>query len=149
MSQPIRVYLPATVPVLARLHAEGAVAVTEGYAVTPALRAQLGGETDEEELSYAAYRLAADASLRLLRADPAAPERRVVISADVPAEPAHAGEAGAVRPAGPVPVAAVAAIHIDGAAAGPAVAGALATGDGSVDDELEWYDASELSQLLA
>jgi uncharacterized protein DUF6912 len=146
--RPIRVYLPATVPVLARLHAEGALAATEAYAVTPALRAQLG-ETDEEELSYAAYRLAADASLALLRADPAAPDRRVVISADVPAEPARAGEAGAVRPAGPVPVAAVAAIHIDGAAAGPAVASAVATGDGSVDHELEWYDPSELAQLLA
>jgi hypothetical protein len=142
MTQPTRVYLPATVPMLARLHGEGTLVAHEAYAVTR-------HDIDDEALSYAAYWLAADASLRLLRADPAAPRRRVVISADVPAEPVEHGDVGAVRPAGPVPVAAVAAIHVDGGAAEADVAAALAAGDESVDHELEWYDVSELAQLLA
>jgi hypothetical protein len=173
MSHPIRVYLPATVPGLALLHRECALVTTEAYAVTAALREQLG-ETDEEDLSYAAYRLAAGASLRLLRADPAAPRRRVVVSADVSAQPVVGGDAGAVGLAGPVPLAAVAAIHVDAAAAEPAVSAALlaageafndeafndeafndeafndeAIDDEPIDDELEWYDVSELPQLLA
>lgn len=155
MSQPIRVYVSATIPMLARLRDEGSLAADAAYAVTPALRAELG-ETDEEELSYAAYRLAADASLRLLRHDPAAPRRRVVVAADVPTEPAGSlgpdgtgGEAGVVRVTGQVMAAAVAAIHVDGAAAEPEVAAAVAAGDDSVDLELEWYDVSELPQLLA
>jgi hypothetical protein len=144
MSPPIRVYLPATMPDLVRLHGERALAATQGYAMP-----EQPGDTDEEELSYAAYRQAADASLRLLRTDPGAPRRRVVIAADVQAQPAGDGDLGAVRLTGPVPISAVAAIHVDGAAAEPAVAAALAAGDDSVDDELEWYDVSELPQLLA
>jgi hypothetical protein len=133
----IRVYLPATIPALARLHAEGELAIPEGYAATP--------DPDDEELAYAAYRLAAEASVRLLRADPGAPARRVVISADVPASPA---DGGAFRLTGPVPRSAVAAIHVDGAVAEPEVAAAVAGGDEAVDHELEWYDASELAHLV-
>jgi hypothetical protein len=138
MSQPIRVYLPATVPALARLHREGELAIPQGYAAVP--------DPDDEELSYAAYRLAAEESVRLLRADPSALPRRVVISADVPVGP---GDGGLVRLAGPVPRSAVVAIHLDGAAAEPAVAAAVAGGDEAVDHELEWYDVSELPQLLS
>lgn len=144
----MRVYLPATLPILAHLRERGELTAAEGYAVTPALRDQLGDHEagdDEEVLSYAAFRLAAEASLELLRADPTAPPRRVVISADVPASPL-AGPA-AVRPAEPVRLAAVAAVHVDGAAAEPEVAAATASGEPDVDHELEWYDASELAQL--
>jgi hypothetical protein len=157
MSQPIRVYLPATMSGLATLRRAGSLAATGAYAVTPALRDQLG-DADEEELSYAAYRLAAGASLSLLRADSAAPRRRVVVSADVPARPAAGGDPGSVLLTGPVPVASVAAIHLDGAGAEPAVAAALDApgedaGASAVDElaehELEWYDVSELSQLVA
>lgn len=137
MSPLFRVYLPATLPALARLQAEGELAVPQGYAATP--------DPDDEELAYAAYRLAADASVRLLRADPGAPPRRVVVSADVPASPAGGG---VVRLSGPVPRSAVVAIHVDGAAAQAEVAAAVAGGDETVDDELEWYDASELAHLL-
>jgi hypothetical protein len=133
----LRVYLPATLPALARLHAEGELVVPQGYAATT--------DPDDEELSYAAYRLAAEASVRLLRADPAAPPRRVVISADVPAEPLGSG---AVRLTGPVPRSAVAAIHLDGPAAEPDIAAAIAGEDDDVDHELEWYDPSELVRLL-
>lgn len=137
MSSLLRVYLPATLPALARLHAEGQLRIPQGYAATP--------DPDDEELAYAAYRLAAEASVRLLRADPGAPPRRVVISADVPASPAAGG---LVRLAQPVPRSAVVAIHVDGAAAELGVAAAVAGADEAVDEELEWYDASELAQLL-
>lgn len=159
MSQTIRAYLPATLTSLAELREQGELAANwPAYAVTPALREQLGGsdagfagkhrETDPEELSYAAFRIAADESVRLLRDDPAAPPRRVVISADTPA--AWSADAGArVRLTSPVELASVAAIHVDGAAAEAEVAAAVASDDPAVDHELEWYDVSELSQLLA
>jgi len=140
-----RVYIPATLRTLAELRERGELTVDEAYAVTRALRDQLGDD-DDEELSYAAFRLAAGASVRLLGADPAAPRRRVVISVDVPAEPLPG--AAAVRPAGPVPLSAVAAVHVDGAAAGPDVVAAIAAGEPEVDHELEWYDTSELAALL-
>jgi hypothetical protein len=133
----VRVYLPATLPALARLHGTGEVAVPQGYAATP--------DPDDEELAYAAYRLAAEASVRLLRVDSGAPPRRVVISADLPAEP---GGGGVVRLTGPVPRSAVAAVHVDGTEAEPEVADAIAGHDDAVDRELEWYDVSELPQLL-
>lgn len=84
-------YLPATFTALGQLRDRGELAVERGYAVTPALREQLG-EDDEEQLSYAALQLAAEASLRLLVTDRGAPRRRVVIAADVPAVPDLAGE---------------------------------------------------------
>lgn len=144
MRQTVRVYVPATFGTLAQLRDQGELPATQAHAVTPALREQLD-ETDDEQLAYAAFQLAAAASLRLLHADPTARRRRVVISADVPVEP---GGVGLVRPVAPVPLAAVAAIHVDGCDAEPAVSRAV-TGDGTVDDELEWYDVSELGQLLA
>jgi hypothetical protein len=154
MNQPIRAYLPATLPILARLRERGELAAGGAYAVTPALRAALGGD-DGEELSYAAFRLAADASVRLLGADPTAPRRRVVISVDV-AVPGDGDGDGVVRLAGTVPLSAVAAVHVDGAAAEPEVVAAVAAvvtdpaaGEAGVDHELEWYDVSELPQLLA
>ncbi|HEY8471707.1 MAG TPA: hypothetical protein VIL37_03620 [Natronosporangium sp.] len=140
MSTVFRVYLPATLPALARLHVDGQVTIPQGYAAPP--------DPDDEERSYQAYRRAADASIRSLRADPGAPPRRVVISADVPAVPA--GD-GTVRLTGPVPRSAVAAIHVDGADAEPAVAAAVAgepAGAEADEHELEWYDVSELPGLV-
>ena len=75
--------------------------------MTPGLR-EWYAEGDEEELEYVAFTRAAQDALRLLRHDPAAPRRRVVVSADV----RRAGRAGArpragVEPgrvAGPVPL---------------------------------------------
>lgn len=141
MRSTIRVYLPATVPALAELRDRGQLPAPAGYAVTAGLREQLGDD-DDEQLAYAAFQLAAAASLELVRADPAAARRRVVVSVDAPAAPA--GGDGQVALAGPVPLAAVAAIHMDGGAAEPAVA----AGD-PAEHELEWYDVSELAQLLA
>ncbi|MCW3839298.1 hypothetical protein ONA70_04195 [Micromonospora yasonensis] len=160
----VRVYVPATVPMLARLRDEGLVA-EEAHAVTPELR-EWYAEGDEEELEYVAFTRAAQDALLLLRADPTAPRRRVVVSVDLPARAVGrvGGELGSsvVRPAGPVPVKVVAAIHVDGAEAADDVAAAAEvvveaqagdpdaqfTVDGAEDHELEWYDPTELDLLL-
>ncbi|GAA4450482.1 DUF6912 family protein [Phytohabitans houttuyneae] len=162
--QLIRVYVPATLAMLSALRERGEISGAEAHAVTPALR-EWYAEGDEEELEYVAFTRAAQGALRLLRHDPGAPRRRVVISADLPAgavtrEDRELGSSE-VRLAAPVPLAAVAAIHIDGqgaaddiAAAADVVEEALAgdpdaqfTVDGAEDHELEWYDVSELETI--
>src|SRR5260221_9525056 len=82
----MRVYLPFTLPTLARLLADKQTAPpVRGYAVTPALR-EWYSSGDEEELEYVALTQAARASLRLLHDDPGAPGRRVVLAAELPEE---------------------------------------------------------------
>jgi hypothetical protein len=160
----VRVYVPAIVPMLARLPEQG-LPETDAHAVTPALR-EWYAEGDEEELEYVAFTRAAQDALLLLRDDPAAPRRRVVISVDVPAAALRRTDdvlgSSAVRLVRPVPVSAVAALHVDGdaavadvSAAADVAAEALAgdpdaqfTVDGAEDHELEWYDVTELEQLL-
>ena len=71
-----------------------------GFAVTPSLR-EAYASGDEEELEYAAMTEAARASLRMLAADPAAPPRRVVLAAEIPA---GTGALGSARPASPARV---------------------------------------------
>jgi hypothetical protein len=134
------------------------------HAVTPALR-EWYAEGDEEELEYVAFTRAAQAALQLLRHDPAAPRRRVVVSADVAAtalvrEDVELGSS-TVRLPQPVSLKEVASIHVDGAdavegvaAAADVVEEALAgdpdaqfTVDGAEDHELEWYAVSELDEL--
>src|SRR5690242_16386029 len=72
---------------LAALRADGRLGTGPlvAHAVTPALR-EWYAEGDEEELEYVAFTRAAQAALQLLRHDPAAPRRRVVVSADVPSD---------------------------------------------------------------
>lgn len=161
----VRVYLPATLSALSRLSEHGELEPPgEAHAVTPTLR-EWYAEGDEEELEYVAFTRAAQGALRLLRHDPGAPRRRVVVSADLPATTLHRGvpELGSsvVGIVGAVPLSSVAAIHVDsegaeddiGAAveAVEAAAGgdedAQFTVDGAEDHELEWYDPSELAQL--
>ncbi|MEV4625675.1 hypothetical protein AB0J90_05220 [Micromonospora sp. NPDC049523] len=160
----VRVYLPATVPMLAALRKQGELPATEAHAVTPMLR-EWYAEGDEEELEYVAFTRAAQDALRLLREDPEAPRRRVVVSADLPAEAVQRAEvelgSSTVRLGKPIPVASVAAIHLDDneaiedvSAAVAVVTEALAgdpdaqfTVDGVEDHELAWYDISELDDL--
>jgi hypothetical protein len=163
----IRVYVPATIPMLARLHGQGELGSPPvvAHAVTPALR-EWYAEGDEEELEYVAFTRAAQGALRLLRQDAGAPRRRVVVSADVPTalivrDDSELGSS-VVRLAGPVPLQAVAAIHLDGLGAADDVAAAADvveeaqagdpdaqfTVDGAEDHELEWYDVSELDTLV-
>ena len=166
----MRVYLPATLPALAGVlrAAEIGPAPVLAYAVTPALR-EWYASADLEELEYAALMHAARASLRLLRADPEAPRRRVVLAADVPDEQAGRGggfdggfdEPTLVLLSAPVPLTRVASGHVDDVAAvadiGAAVQ-ALAAADAGDDDaqflvdgaeghELLWYATQELGDL--
>jgi hypothetical protein len=169
----LRVYLPATIQALGSLRQRGEFGPTgsdgrpvEAQAVTPALR-EWYAEGDEEELEYVAFTRAAQSALRLLRHDPAAPRRRVVVAADVPARYLAGMESelgsSVVRLAAPVPLAAVAAIHVDAEEAQPDVAAAAKvveealagdpdaqfTVDSAEDHELAWYDVSELDQLVS
>jgi microcystin degradation protein MlrC len=161
----MRVYLPFTLPELARLLAEDHTAApVRGYAVTPALR-EWYSSGDEEELEYVALTQAARASLRLLLADPQAPGRRVVLAAEVPEEQVS-GIAGFDEPALveikiAVRVRDVVSGHIDdpGATADVrAAVAALPAADGGDDDarfvvdgaegyELMWYATQELPHV--
>jgi hypothetical protein len=167
----IRVYVPSTLLGLAPLGVRGALAAAEGrsaiegHAVTPQLR-EWYAEADEEELEYVAFTRAAQDALQLLHGDQSAPRRRVVVSADVPAKAIEhvSSDLGAslVRLGRPLEFPAIASIHVDGveaeadvAAAAAVVLQALAGDpdaqfvvDGAEDHELEWYDVSEVDQLL-
>ena len=170
MSGPVtRVYLPSTLPLLRRLRAEGGLRLESGlsgHAVTADLR-EWYKEGDEEELEYAAFTRAAQDALNLLSDDPSAPARRAVISVDVAsrrvAPLARTLGSSAVGIGEHLDLSDVAAVHVDSKdaeadvrAATEAVA-AAATGDddaqftvdGAEDHELEWYDITELNELLS
>ncbi|GIG57208.1 hypothetical protein Lfu02_15800 [Longispora fulva] len=162
----MRVYLPATLPLLAALRAEGQLGPgpLAAHAVTPGLR-EWYVEGDEEELEFVAFTAAAQSALQLLRHDPAAPRRRVVISADVSdalVKPEQELGSSLVELSSPVSLKAVVSLHVDDADAERDVAAAVDvvlealggdedaqfTVDGAEDHDLAWYDASELDQLL-
>jgi Family of unknown function (DUF6912) len=164
----MRVYIPSTLRLLdVACHAgELGPAPLSAYAVTPALR-EWYAEGDDEELEYVAFTRAAQGALRLLRQDTAAPRRRVVVSVDVAPEvtrrhPDQDLGSSLIWVLGAVPLAAVAAIHVDGADAEPDVAAAADvvdqaaagdpdaqfTVDSAEDHELEWFDPTELGQLV-
>jgi hypothetical protein len=174
----MRVFLPSTLPALAKVLPAGQLSLADqatagpsqasasqaGYAVTPALR-EAYASGDEEELEYSALTEAARASLRLLAADPAAPPRRVVLAAEIPAEQVRwdprSGEPGRVLVTGAVPVRLVASAHVDqpeAVADVRAAADALPAADAGDEDaefavdgaeghELAWYASQELPYL--
>jgi hypothetical protein len=162
----MRIYLPATLPLLAAALEAGQFDLDVAYAVTPALR-EWYVEGDIEELEYAAAAAAARASLYLL-ADPSVGEpsaRRVVVAADVPdaaVRPAVDVGRAAVRPAAPVPLSQVVSALVDDASASDDVRRALVAlpaadaGDDdarfvveSVEDhELAWFAAQEIGVLV-
>jgi len=162
-----RVYLPATLAVLARLGTEPYTlpADVNAHAVTPSLR-EWYAEGDEEELEYIAFTRAAQESLLLLCQDASTPRRRAVIAVDISDAAISAAAdvlgSSAVRLTPAITLTDVAAIHVDSldvvadiAAAAEASKAALAGDDdaqfvvdGAEDHELEWYDVSELDQLL-
>ena len=156
----MRVYLPATLPVLAAAQSSGVYTLPAGltaHAVTPALR-EWYTEGDAEELEYAALLDAAASSLRALAADPHAARRRVVLAADVSdsAVTAGPGEPSAITLVGAVPLEDVVSVHVDEHDAEPAVAAAveaLDAADAGDDDaqfvvdgadgyDLLWYDVT-------
>ncbi|MGH3925056.1 MAG: DUF6912 family protein [Pseudonocardiaceae bacterium] len=164
----MRVYLPATLAMLRQLVDSGELAPVSGtgFALTPMLReSYAAGNT--EELEYAAMMEAARASLRLLSAeldaDPKVPARRVVVAADVEGVRLRPDlDTAAVTVPGTVPVTAIAAVHVDVAAAEEAVRASAAVvhaadlGDpdaefalGDAEDhEMAWYAPQELPFLL-
>lgn len=166
----MRVYLPTTLPRLAAAAAVGAFVPAEdrllvAQAVTPAVR-EWYVEGDLEELEYAALLDAARTSLRLLAEDAAVVSRRVVAAVDVPerqVRPRPDAGRSRVDLSGPVPLPAVASIHVDEPGAEPIVAAvvqAVPAADNGDDDalfaldeaqacDLLWYDASEIPQLIS
>jgi hypothetical protein len=173
----VRVYLPSTLRALrlavdagqigpeaaGEVSGDGPAGVT-AFAVTPALR-EWYVEGDAEELEYAAMTEAARASLRLLDLDPEAPQRRVVVAADVPESqvtPVPELDRAVVRLSAPVPVRLLAAVHVDAteaeddvrAAAEAVVAADLGSEDaafvvdGAEGHELLWFATQEIPDLL-
>ncbi|CAM4257947.1 hypothetical protein GCM10009799_26770 [Nocardiopsis rhodophaea] len=150
----MRIYLPSTLPALATVLADGEVRgdPITAFAVTPELTEGTPG--DSEELEYEALYAAADASLRLLAADPAAPRRRVVLAADLPDKligPApDATHPAEVALTGTVPLKRVASAHVDDEDAADDIARAVADPESGHDDEHElmWYATQELKYLV-
>jgi hypothetical protein len=162
----MRVFLPSTLPAVAQAVQAGQVGPgpLPGFAVTPALRESYASG-DTEELEYAALSEAARASLRLLAGDPAAPPRRVVLAAEIPAEHVkpdpRVGEPARVVVKQAVQLKDLAAAHMDAADADADVRSAVEalpaadagdedarfTVDGAEGHELGWYATQELSYL--
>jgi hypothetical protein len=162
----MRVYLPSTLPALGRLLLSGEISGVQvrGYAVTPALR-EWYSSGDMEELEYIALLHAARASLRLLREEPSAPRRRVVLAVELPDDIVLAStgfdEPALVEVKKPVRLEHLRSGHIDDPAAiteiAAAVAALRAADDGDDDArftvdsaegyELMWYATQELSHL--
>ncbi|MFI6292993.1 DUF6912 family protein [Nonomuraea sp. NPDC050790] len=167
----MRVYLPCTLPALAKAVAAGEIgpAPLIGYAVTPALT-EWYASGDTEELEYVALTEAARASLRMLAADRAdgvdAAPRRVVVAAEVPDGALTMGvdlaERARVRLADSIPLSKVAAAHVDDLYAIPDIEAAIAalpaaddgdddarfTLDGAEAHELMWYATQEIPHLF-
>jgi hypothetical protein len=163
----MRVFLPSTLPALALALRAGQVGSgpLPGFAITPALR-EAYASGDDEELEYAALIEAARASLRMLADDQAAPSRRVVLAAEIPAErvswDARDGEPARVVVEHAILLAHLASAHVDAPEAGADVRSAVEalpaadagdedarfTVDGAEGHELGWYATQELSYLV-
>ncbi|APU17303.1 MULTISPECIES: DUF6912 family protein [Actinoalloteichus] len=164
----MRIYVPATVAMLRGLLATDELVPVSGtaFALTPMLRESYAtGST--EELEYAALMEATRGSVRLIAAeladDPKSPTRRVVVAADMPEVTLRPDlDAAVVRLAGPVPLRAIAAVHVDDPEAEDAVRAAAEVidaadlGDADAefalgeaeDHELAWYAVQEVPFLL-
>lgn len=162
----MRVYIPATLPMLQEFVADGFLQPRAGtaFAVTPALRESYS-EGDDEELGEVALGEAALASLRLLSADPdgGLPLRRAVVVADTDKVTLRPDlDDAVVRVSGRLTMDQVAAVYVDNADAEPAVRAAIAVIDeadfGDEDAELTvgdaqdhalaWYATQEVPFLL-
>lgn len=161
----LRVYIPATIPMLRQLVDEREVFPlgATAFAVTPALR-EAYAAGDDEELAEVAMQEAARASLRLLAAErdglddagdegeaatPGSPVyRRAVIAADVTGAKLRPDlDDAVVKLAGPISYDQVASVHVDLADAEPQVAKAVDVIDaadlGDTDAEFVLGDAED------
>jgi hypothetical protein len=166
----IRVYVPTTLVGLARAQKRGTLNDPDSpqlsaHAVTPAVQ-EWYVEGNLEELEYSALIDAAEASLRLLAADPPAPRRRVVVAVDVAeavVSPAGGGPyRSSVSIGGPIELSRVVSVHVDEVESTDTIVVAVdaldAAAEGDEDaqfqlDEAEacdllWYDISEIDDLI-
>lgn len=163
----MRVYIPATLPMLSELVADGYLQPRGGtaFAVTPTLR-EAYAEGDDEELAEVVIGEAAMASLRLLSAEPPeAPARRAVVIADAPDDSVTVRpdlDDAVVRVRGRIGMDQVAAVYVDNSDAEPDVRAAIAVIDAAdlgdedaeltvgdaQDHDLAWYATQELPFLL-
>lgn len=149
----MRVYLPVTLTELQHV-SPVLLAPRVGHAVTPALRA-LWPDEDEEGWEYAAQSAAADDSLLLLAADPAAPALRVLVAADVPDACVRALDdppvPSAVEVVCGVDATRMASVHVDEPTAASDVAAAAAGDEAAIerldDHDLLWYDITEIRDI--
>lgn len=138
----MRVYVPATLPLLASYVAGGGIgpAPIEARAVTEWLRAATE-DLEEEDREYAALMAAADDSVTLL--SPADPPRRVVLAVDVDGV-LESDESSRVEVTSAFSMSQLKAVHTDtddieaGAAYDPKEWGDLA-----------WFGVQEIPDLLA
>lgn len=137
----MRVFVPATMPLLARLHDHGSLPVTARVAVTDAFRSEHPEVTDAEELEYLAMAEAARRSVDLVAADPDAARRRVVIAVDDPGDELRLDQ--------------IASVHIDDDDAVEAIhrAADIVRDGGECPDEVDefelmWFAPQELSVVL-
>lgn len=148
----VRLYVPATMDDLAVLVSTAELTPRGGVrAVTAAVRAA-DPDGDLDDWEFSAFSDAAQASLALLAGagSGAGAPRRVVVSADVDESHVVTDDSG-VRFTGVVPLTAVAAVHVDGVDAEPAVRAVVAGEPAARLDDvaLEWYSPSEVPDLLA
>ncbi len=145
------VFLPSTIPALARLLEKGRSeeAPSTAFVADP----EPGG--DEEEAGYQAMCAAAEESLALLAADTGAPRRRVVLVANLPDDLVeHEGRVGEgvarVKVNGVVPYKKLASAHVDdaGNAEDITVAAQDPTSDAAEGHELMWFAVQELRHLV-
>jgi hypothetical protein len=111
----MRIYLPATLPLLASWSELGEAPGGQAFAVTPGLR-EWYSDGDSEEMELAATVLAGREAIRLLARDDQAAPRRVVLAADVADGDVivlDAEDTGLVRLDGVVPVERWGAIMVD------------------------------------
>lgn len=134
----VRVYVPTTLAGLAALVDAGELpGPFVAHAVTDAVRAEWA-DSSEEEWEYEALCLAADDCADLWEEVPAERRRRVVVALDVPAATtADDDDPTLVRVTDAAPLRWVAAVHAD-----------LSAADAAADDDLCWFAASEVDQLL-
>ena len=161
----MRVYVPATLPLLRRWLDAGQMPPGRGFAVTPTLR-EWYREGDEEEMEYVAQLAAGRAALDLLDADPDARRLRVVVAGEVPDADVASDETGgraAIAVGTAVPVSSWASALVDDDDAESVVSaavtalGAAASGDDdaafALDEagayELGWYAVQELPDLFS
>ncbi|MGW0044072.1 DUF6912 family protein [Rhodococcus sp. NPDC003348] len=174
----MRVYVPATIAMLQRLVAEEELNPISrtAFAVTPTLR-EAYAAGDDDELAEVAMNEAARASLRLIAteagdveageagsAEPGAVVyRRAVIAADVDEVTLRPDlDDAVVRLAAPLPLSAVASVHVDLSEAEQAIERAASVVDAAdlgdadaefvlgdaEDHDLAWYATQELPFLL-